>query len=55
MVMYKGYIHFLTILVPGPQNPKGKLDVYLQPLTHELNPLWGYGVEAFDISHNQNF
>ena len=46
---------FLTILVPGPQNPKDKLDVYLQLLIHELNLLWDYGVEAFDISRNQNF
>ena len=46
---------FLTILVPGPQNPKDKLDVYLQPLIHEFNLLWNYGVEAFDISRNQNF
>ena len=46
---------FLTILVPGPRNPKDKLDVYLQPLIHEFNLLWNYGVEAFDISWNQNF
>ena len=46
---------FLTILVPRPQNPKDKLDVYLQPLIHELNLLWDYEVEAFDISQNQNF
>ena len=24
---------FLTVLVPGPRNPKQKLDVFLQPLT----------------------
>ena len=46
---------FLNILVPGPRNPKDKLDVYLQPLIHELNLLWDYGVIAFDISRNQNF
>ena len=46
---------FLTILVPRPQNPKDKLDVYLQSLIHEFNLLWNYGVEAFDISRNQNF
>ena len=23
---------FLTVLVPGPTNPKGKIDVFLQPL-----------------------
>ena len=46
---------FLTVLIPAPRNPKDKLDVYLQPLIHELNLLWDYGVEAFDISRNQNF
>ena len=30
---------FLTILVPRPRNPKDELDVYLQPLIHELNLL----------------
>ena len=28
---------FLTIFVTRPRNPKDKLDVYLQPLIHELN------------------
>ena len=37
---------FLTVLIPGPRNPKDKLDVYLQPLIHELNLLWDYGVES---------
>ena len=46
---------FLTILIPRPQNPKDKLDVHLLPLIYELNLLWDYGVEAFDISQNQNF
>ena len=27
---------FLTVLVPGPTNPKGKIDVFLQPLIAEL-------------------
>ncbi|XP_057808561.1 uncharacterized protein LOC131023040 [Salvia miltiorrhiza] len=30
---------FLTVLVPGPSNPKMKLDVFLQPLIHELKYL----------------
>ena len=45
---------FLTIFVTRPRNPKDKLDVYLQTLIHELNLLWDYGVEAFDISRNQS-
>ena len=27
---------FLTILVPGPRNPKSKMDVFLQPLIAEI-------------------
>ena len=30
---------FLTVLVPGPTNPKGKIDVFLQPLIAELKSL----------------
>ncbi|CAA0819152.1 Unknown protein, partial [Striga hermonthica] len=46
---------FLTVLVPGPKNPKDKLDVYLQPLIKELNQLWDVGVQTYDISKKQNF
>ena len=46
---------FLTVIVPGPRNPKEKLDVYLQPLISELQALWEIGVETYDISRKQNF
>ena len=46
---------FLTVIVPGPRNPKDKLDVYLQPLISELQALWEIGVETYDISRKQNF
>ncbi|XP_052181209.1 uncharacterized protein LOC127794273 [Diospyros lotus] len=46
---------FLTVLVPGPENPKAKLDVFLQPLIAELKHLWDVGVHAYDISLKQNF
>ena len=41
---------FLTVLVPGPSNPKEKIDVFLQPLVAELKMLWETGVVAYDIS-----
>ncbi|XP_057543445.1 uncharacterized protein LOC130821673 [Amaranthus tricolor] len=31
---------FLTMIVPGPSNPKHNIDLYLQPLIQELNTLW---------------
>ena len=46
---------FLTVLVPGPRNPKHKLDVFLQPLIAELKELWDVGILAYDISMKQIF
>ncbi|XP_039115102.1 uncharacterized protein LOC120250331 [Dioscorea cayenensis subsp. rotundata] len=46
---------FLTVIVPGPKNPKQKLDVYLQPLIAELKYLWNVGVQTYDVSKKQNF
>ena len=54
MCMKKSVL-FLTLLVPGPKNPKHKLDVYLQPLIEELIQLWNEGVNTYDISLRQNF
>ncbi|KAM3269420.1 hypothetical protein P3S67_030302 [Capsicum chacoense] len=54
MCMKEAYM-FLTVIVPGPNNPKHKIDVYLQPLIKELTLLWETSVEAFDISKKQNF
>ena len=46
---------FLSIIVLGPKNPKGKLDVFLQPLIAKLKTLWEVGVCTYDISRKQNF
>ncbi|XP_057418581.1 uncharacterized protein LOC130712785 [Lotus japonicus] len=46
---------FLTLIIPGPNNPKEKIDVYLQPLIDELKLLWNEGVLTYDISKKQNF
>ena len=54
MCMKEDYM-FLTVIVLGPNNPKHKIDVYLQPLMKELTLLWETGVQAFDISKEQNF
>ena len=45
---------FLTIIVPGPKNPKQRIDVFLQPLIKELTTLWK-GVKTYDISKERNF
>ena len=37
---------FLTAIVPGPGNPKQRLDVFLQPLIAELKALWYDFVET---------
>ncbi|XP_070012997.1 uncharacterized protein [Nicotiana sylvestris] len=54
MCMTSPYI-FLNCVIPGPRNPKGLIDVYLQPLIDELKQLWYDGVETYDISTKQNF
>lgn len=46
---------FLSLIIPGPKNPKGNLDVYLQPLIEELKQLWEVGLPTYDISQKQNF
>ncbi|XP_058005408.1 uncharacterized protein LOC131181377 [Hevea brasiliensis] len=46
---------FLTIIVPGPRNPKDKLDVHLRPLIAKLKQLWEVGVETYDASKKNNF
>uniref|UniRef100_A0A151UIM5 Transposase n=2 Tax=Cajanus cajan TaxID=3821 RepID=A0A151UIM5_CAJCA len=46
---------FLTIIIPGPSNPKNKVDVYLRPLIDELKMLWDDGVMTYDVSLKQNF
>jgi hypothetical protein len=46
---------FLTIIIPGPSNPKRNIDVFLRPLIDELKMLWEGGVMTYDISLKQNF
>lgn len=45
----------LSLLIPGPQGPGNKLDVYMQPLVEELNELWEIGVKTFDASKKESF
>jgi Transposase family tnp2 len=35
---------FLTLLIPGPEYPGKKIEVFLQPLIDELKSLWSDGV-----------
>ena len=46
---------FLTCIIPGLNNPKAKIDVYIQSLIDELNELWCEGASTYDISTKQNF
>jgi len=54
LCMKKPFI-FLSLIIPGPKNPKQNLDVYLQPLVQELHELWEVGLETYDVSLNNNF
>ena len=46
---------FLSVIVPGSNNPKHKIDVFLQSLIAELKHWWEVGVETYDVSPKQNF
>ncbi|KAL4567614.1 hypothetical protein LXL04_023203 [Taraxacum kok-saghyz] len=54
MCMKEPYM-FLTAVVPGPSNPKHRLDVFLQPVIEELKHLWEEGIITYDVSLRQNF
>ena len=45
---------FLALVVPGPEHPRKKLNILMQPLVDELLNLWE-GVETWDASLKQNF
>ncbi|XP_021756083.1 uncharacterized protein LOC110721242 [Chenopodium quinoa] len=44
----------LSLIVPGKYSPDIDIDVYLQPLIHELKLLWN-GVDTFDAYSGENF
>ncbi|XP_074351799.1 uncharacterized protein LOC141690944 [Apium graveolens] len=46
---------FMTLLVPGPNDPGRNLNVYLRPLIDELISLWQVGVQTYDASTKTNF
>ncbi|KAL9669472.1 hypothetical protein QQ045_007019 [Rhodiola kirilowii] len=46
---------WLTVLIPGPRNPKKRIDIYLRPLIDDLLVLWNSGVHSYDAYNNQNF
>ena len=54
MCMMDPYM-FMTLLVPGPNDPGKNLNFYLRPLIDELIQLWQIGVETYDASTQTNF
>jgi hypothetical protein len=38
---------FLTLVIPGPKEPKKQINIFLRPLMEELKELW-QGVDAYD-------
>ena len=54
MCMTRPYM-FLSYVIPGPNNPKSKIDVYLQPLIDELKRLWNEGIHTYDVHKNEPF
>ena len=54
MCMKEAYMS-LTVIVPGTNNTKHKINIYLQPLLKELTFSWETGVQVVGISIKQNF
>ncbi|KAL0296162.1 UNVERIFIED_CONTAM: hypothetical protein Sradi_6668300 [Sesamum radiatum] len=46
---------FLTMMIPGPLNPKRLIDVYLEPLIKELQNLWPMGILTRDSAKDETF
>ncbi|KAL4560827.1 hypothetical protein LXL04_032982 [Taraxacum kok-saghyz] len=45
----------LSLIIAGPESPRNKIDVYMQPLIKELKELWEVGIETYDASTKGNF
>ncbi|CAM8954086.1 unnamed protein product [Rhodiola kirilowii] len=46
---------WLTILIPGPSNPKKCLDIFLRPFIDDMVHLWSVGVETYDAMRKDCF
>ncbi|KAL0427820.1 UNVERIFIED_CONTAM: hypothetical protein Slati_2956800 [Sesamum latifolium] len=46
---------FLTMVIPGPSNPKRLIDIYLEPLIEELQNLWHVGCQMCDNAKDETF
>ena len=53
--MHENPYLFLTCTIPDLDNPKAKIDIYLQSLIDELNELWCDGILTYDISTKAKF
>ena len=54
MCMKKPY-SLMSLLIPGPKDPRNDIDVFLRLLIDELKKLWEDGVCTYDASTKENF
>ena len=45
----------LSLLIPGPHQPRNEIDFYLKSLVDELKELWEEGVETYDAYNKEHF
>lgn len=45
----------LSLLISGPKQPGNDIDVYLEPLVHELKVTWAEGVMTYDAQSRSFF
>lgn len=43
------------MIIPGPNSPGNKIDVYLEPLIEELKIMWENGVDTYNASKGERF
>jgi hypothetical protein len=45
----------LSLIIPGPSDPRKNIDVYLRPLVDDLKDLWNEGIRVYDASKKETF
>ena len=54
LVMNEPYF-MLSLLIPGPYQPRNEINIYLKPLVDKLKELWKKGVEIYNTYSKEHF
>ena len=45
----------LSLLIPGPYQPRNEINIYLKLLVDKLKELWEKGLETYDAYSKEHF